>query len=64
MNKIILTFLKKAKNKKREGELTLFFFLHNLLSSDWLSPRQTIFISLLYADKSVCALYHSFLFMH
>lgn len=26
MNKIILTFLKKAKNKKREGELTLFFF--------------------------------------
>lgn len=28
MNKIILTFLKKAKNKKREGELTLFFFFY------------------------------------
>lgn len=28
MNEILLTFLKKAKNKKREGELTLFFFFY------------------------------------
>lgn len=32
MNKIILTFLKKAKNKKREGELTLFFFYTTYLA--------------------------------